>query len=876
MKKIKLYGLFVTLVLLFYADYIGAQEKRRAFAFRIEGEVPKIDGLVDDPAWQAVEWQNNFIQRQPYEGRQPSQPTEFKILYDDNSLYVAIRAWDSAPDSIVRRLSRRDSGDGDAVGIEFDSYYDQRTAFSFIVFASGVKLDKLISGDGENEDESWDAIWNAKTSIDDKGWIAELEIPLNQLRFNNNEVQIWGLQVGRFIHRKDELSLWQPVPRDAPGWVHQFGILEGLSGIKPKRQVEVAPYIVAQTERFEAEEGNPFATGKRNRFSGGVDAKIGLTNDITLDLTVYPDFGQVEADPSEVNLTAFETYFPEKRPFFIEGRNLFHFQFTPGDGDHASENLFYSRRIGRRPRGNPELNDDEFIQKTENTAILGAAKVTGKNKNGLSFGIMEAVTAREVANIGTNGNRRTEAVEPLTSYFVGSLIKDFNGGNTRIGGLLTSTNRNIEDDVLDFMHTNAYSGGINFLQYFKDKNYQINVKTYFSRVEGSNEALINTQQAPSRYFQRPDAKHVSVDSTRNSLTGHGGVVSFMKMGDGHWRYAAFVSWKSPELEINDIGYVRNVDDIFQVLWAGYRYWEPFSIFREINLNFNQWTGHNFAGERSYMGGNINVNGQLKNYWNAGFGLGPQGKALNHSALRGGPSLVQSSGFQSWYWFSTDSRKKLIFSINTSFYRSEDSDSDYITASISYKPNNALQLSIGPSYSSSKRTLQFVDNIDWNGNTTYLNASLEQELNILQLRINYTITPDLTIQYYGRPFFAKGKYYDFKKITQPRADKLTDRYQLYTSDEISYNAIDEEYLIDENGDGTIDYGFGNPNFNFRSFQSNLVVRWEYRPGSTLFLVWSQGRDSFESDYNSGLNYSAKELWDSYPHNIFLVKLAYRFY
>ena len=867
--------LFLLMVKLFVTSALS-QEKRVATAFRLQGEPPRINGLVDDEAWQAVEWQNSFVQRQPYEGKAPSQSTEFKILYDDNSIYAAIRAWDTSPDSIVSRLSRRDSGDGDAVGIEFDSYLDYKTAFSFIVFSSGVKHDKLITGDGENEDVSWDAIWEAKTSIDSLGWIAEIRIPLNQLRFNSNQIQKWGLQVGRYIHRKDELSLWQPIPRDAPGWVHQFGILKGIEGIQPRRQVEIAPYVVAQIERFEAEEGNPFATGKRQKLSGGVDAKVGITNDITLDMTVYPDFGQVEADPSEVNLTAFESYFPEQRPFFIEGRSLFDFQFTPGDGDHSSENLFYSRRIGRKPRGNPELDDEEFSKIPENTAILGATKVTGKNQNGLSFGIMEAVTAREYAQIGTNGNRRTEEVEPLTSYLVGSIQKDMNEGNTRLGGMFTSTNRFTDSPSLDFLHTNAYTGGVNVIHQWDNKNYYLSFKSFISHVEGTPSSIVETQLAPARYFQRPDATHVSVDSSRTSLTGHGGSVSIGKGGDGHWRYMGFVSWKSPELEVNDIGYVRNVDDIFQVLWAGYRYWQPFSIFRELNINFNQWTGYNFGSELSYFGGNINLNTQLKNYWNVGLGVGPQGKSLSYQALRGGPALQMPGGFNSWIWIGSDNRKKLTTSISSSIYLSESQEAMNYSISLTYKLNSTLVLSFSPMYSLSKRQIQYVENIEWNGNTSYINASLDQELYIFQLRVNYSITPDLSIQYYGRPFFAKGKYYDFKRITNPRADRFTDRFEVFPTSRVFYSVDDEAYSIDEDGDGQTDYSFDNPNFNVRSFQSNLVVRWEYRPGSTLFLVWSQGRDSFESDYSTSFNYSAKELYEAFPHNIFLVKLAYRFY
>ncbi|MDX9771635.1 MAG: DUF5916 domain-containing protein [Tenuifilaceae bacterium] len=638
----------------------------------------------------------------------------------------------------------------------------------------------------------------------------------------------------------------------------------------------MAPYIVAQTERFEAEEGNPFATGKRNRFSGGVDAKIGLTNDITLDMTVFPDFGQVEADPSEVNLTAYESYFPEKRPFFIEGKSLFDFQFTPGDGDHSAENLFYSRRIGRRPKGEPDLGNNEFVKTPENTTILGAAKITGKNKNGLSFGILEAVTDRMFAEISENNNRRLEAVEPLTSYFVGGLAKDYNNSNTRVGGIVTSANRIINHSQLEFLHTNAFSGGVNFLHQWKNKSYQINFKSYFSHVVGSEEAILRTQRAPSRYFQRPDATHLEIDSSRTSLTGQGGFVSIGKLGDGHWQFMGFVSWKSPELEVNDLGFVRGVDDIFQVIWAQYWHWEPFSIFREVNVNFNQWTGYNFGGELNYAGGNINVNSQLKNYWRVGFGVGPQGRSLSPSALRGGPSLRIPGGINHWQYVNTDSRKNLMLSMSTSFLNSISANQQTYSAGITYRPTNAIQIAVSPMYSITKREMQYVSNIDWENFTSYINSSFEQRLYILQLRVNYSVTPDISIQYYGRPFFAKGKYFDFKKITNPRASNFEDSFHLFSSNQLSYDTETEVYYVDEASNGTANYSFDNPDFNFRSFQSNLVVRWEYRPGSALFLVWSQGRNSFDSDYNLNMGYSASELWTAHPHNIFLIKLSYRFY
>ncbi len=866
----------ICLFLLINSSFLLAQEKREAKAYRLQGEPPRIDGFVNDASWEATSWQNNFTQREPFDGKAPSQQTSFKILFDNNFIYAAIRAWDTSPDSIVSLLSRRDSGDGDAIGIEFDSYNDKQTSFSFIVFASGVKHDKLITGDGNNEDESWDAIWDAKTSIDNEGWVCEIKIPLNQLRFNNLSKQEWGLQVGRFIYRKGELSLWQPIPRDAPGWVHRYGILTGIEQVKPRRQIEVAPYTVTQAERFERETGNPFRTGNSKNISAGLDMKMGITNDFTLDLTIFPDFGQVEADPSEVNLTAFETYFPEKRPFFIEGRNLFHFQFSPGDGDHSYENLFYSRRIGRKPQYSPNLRDSEYMDAPLNTSIIGAAKITGKTKHGFSIGIMDAVTSNEYAEIDYNSNRSKVLIEPLTNYFVGSAGKEYNEGKTSFSAMFTSVSRNLATSEIDFLHRNAYTGGFNVNHFWKNKNYFLNIKGFFSRVEGSEKALIRTQRMSSRYFQRPDATHVEVDSSRTSLNGYGGALSIGKSGQGRWRYMGFVSFKSPELEVNDIGYIRTVDDIFQVLWVGYRINEPFSIFRSVSINTNLWRENNFAGDLTHWGGNLNGNAEFNNFWNFSTGININGETLSATALRGGPSLKIPGGWSNWSFLGTDSRKKLTASANTYFFMGKQSEQSNINLKFSYKPSKAIVVSLGTGISNSWREMQYVTNIKMINDTKYINASIDQKVYSLSFRLNYSITPDLSVQFYGRPFIAKGNYYHFKEITNPRASTYINRFSTYSATQISYDTNNEVYLVDSNTDGTTDFSFDNPNFNFRAFQSNLVVRWEFRPGSAIFLVWSQGRESSENNYFSSIGHDTGELFSSYPHDVFLLKLSYRFF
>ena len=874
MRLLLLLFLFIAFSLCGYGA--GATDDRKVCTtFRVLSDAPVIDGLHDDPAWQGIEWETCFIQHEPYEGKEPSQETAFKILYDDDNVYVAIRAFDTNPDSIIRRLTRKDDIDGDFVGILFDSYLDYRTAFAFMVSAAGVKMDFIISNDGENEDDTWDPVWWVKSFIDEEGWTAEMKIPLSQLRFDKDKEQVWGLEVIRSLYRKDELSLWQRIPRDASGFVHLFGELHGISGISPKRQVEIAPYVVAATERFEKETGNPFATGKLNRLNAGVDGKIGVTNNMIIEFTLNPDFGQVEADPSQVNLSAFEIFFEEKRPFFIEGKNILNFPLNFFDGDDmAAENLFYSRRIGRSPQYFPDLESNEYIDMPSNTSILGAAKLTGKTKNGLSIGILESVTAKERAEIDREGERRHETVEPLTNYSLTRIQKDYNEGNTFVGGMFTTTNRFMDDTGLDFLHTSAYSGGIDFSHSWKDRTYSVMAKTYFSHVRGSEEALIGTQESSARYFQRPDNDYAKLDSGRTSLSGHGGTVAIGRFANGHWRYAGFIFWKSPGFELNDIGFMTNADWIMQVFWAGYRIWEPFSIFRELNINFNQWTIFDFGGNLNYKGGNVNFNMQFKNYWHFNTGFNPQFSGRSNNLLRGGPSILVPGSNSTWLNVMSDQRKKFTYGIMTqqNWGNQKSSRNQFYGIFLSYRPINALSISMNPSLNQSDREMQFIETITYEPDNRYIFAAIDQTTLRLSLRLNLSITPNLTLQYWGQPFISVGNYSDFKKITHPHADKYIDRFYTFT-DEITYDEVDDVYQI--NDEPGLSYQIDNPNFNIKEFKSNFVARWEYTPGSTLFIVWSQGRSSYDAGGEFNLRQDMNDMIDIHPHDIFLIKLSYRF-
>lgn len=871
--------LFLLSVYLFTTTCLFAQTqpKKEYYAGECSKTDISIDGKLDEAAWSKAAWQDDFIQYEPVEGKAPSQKTDFAILLDESYIYVGFKAWDNHPDSIVQRLSRRDELDGDILAVQFDSYFDKRTAFSFMVNAAGIKNDFMISNDGNTEDNTWDPIWLVKTSHDDKGWYAEMRIPLTQLRFEGNEQQTWGLQLGRLLFRKQEVSLWTPASKKISGFVSQYGELKGLKNLKSRKIADITPYMVARTDRYEKEPENPFKkSGKRNQINGGVDGKIGLTNNLTLDFTINPDFGQVEADPSQVNLTSFETFFQEKRPFFIEGKNILSYPLMFGDGDFSAENLFYSRRIGRRPHNSPELNDGEYLEAPEFTSILGAAKVTGKTKKGWSLGILESLTSEEFADI-SNGHQRTEMIEPFSNYTVGRVQKDFDNGNTLLGGMVTSVNRNLGEAQLDYLHKSANTGGIDFVHKWHNKDWEFNLSSYFSRVEGSAEAISNTQKSWIHAFQRPDATHLTFDSTRTSLSGQGGKITLAKNG-GKLKFMAATAWKSPGLELNDVGYMRQADNILEVIWVGYRIYEPFSIFRNFNFNFNQWTEWNFAGELTGPGGNINMHTQLKNYWNFHMGGNLNGEGLSTTELRGGPAIKLPGSKNVWLAFGSNEQKKLTGEVQMMVLEGNIKNTKSmfnVKVSLGYRPSKSLKITLSPDFTANNDQLQYVTQQEYgNKKTDYIFARIHQKTLSASLRINYTITPDLSIQYWGQPFVSAGKYTEFKRITDSRSDEYTDRFdELSTTSELAYTNQDKMYHVSDQAGNQL-YSFDQPDFNVKEFLSNMVVRWEYRPGSTIYLVWSQTRSQSVTNGNFNFRNDLTDLFDNKPYNVFLLKMSFR--
>ena len=875
MKKNKIY----ILPLLFLASISissYAQDNIKTYnAIRVTGKAPVIDGKGEDAAWNLAEWGGNFIQRSPYENQPPSQQTAFKILYDDNNLYVLIRAYDSAPDKIEKRLTRRDEWEGDLVAIGLDTYNDDLTGFSFAVNASGVKNDGIFTNDNDFDD-TWDPVWYTKVSIDGLGWLAEMKIPYTQLRFSKKEDHVWGLEILRNIYRKDEMSLWQLIPQEASGWVSLWGELRGINDIKPKKEIELIPYAMGDITTYEKEEGNPYMDGTDLDFNAGLDGKIAITNNMTLNFTINPDFGQVEADPSEVNLTAFETYFQEKRPFFVEGSNIYDYPVSSRGGFFGRDNLFYSRRIGRRPHYYPDYEQGEYVKVPEFTRILGAMKLSGKTNNGWSIGVLESLTNNEKAKIYNNGDERKEVIEPMTNYFNTRIQKDINKGNTTIGGMATATNRFINDSTLEFLPTSAYTQGVDFQNFWHDKDYFLSFRTVFSEVSGSTEAITMLQEAPQRYYQRPDISHLSVDTTKTSLFGYGGTLEGGKIG-GHWNYNGSFTWRSPGLDLNDMGFLSLGDYLNESVSGGYSIWDPFSIFRSMNIHAGQWAGWDFAGRSLYTGLNFNFNTQFKNYWFFYTGVHRQFFDIDRHQLRGGPALRAPGNTGNWTGFASDNRKKLSFDFSISNNWGDDDYERSFGASLEilYRPLDFLQISLEPGYNSGTQEVIYVGTYDYNNTPVYLVSDIKQEFVSADIRINLSITPDLSIQFWGQPFLFSGDYSDYKKVTDPMADNWQDQYHHYTENQISYDEEENMYLVDDNGDGHTDYEFWNPDFSFFEFRSNLVIRWEYIPGSSAYLVWSQGRTGGSPDGRFSFSDNINGLLDVTPTNVFLLKISYRF-
>ena len=832
---------------------------------RLSTDKPVTDGVLNDACWKTGEWAGDFTQWIPNEGANPSSPTYIKILYDDKNLYVAVRAVDNEPEKISCKAGRRDQFTGDIVGICLDSYFDHRTGFEFDVTASGQKID-LVLTNPMNGDNNWNAVWIGKSGMEDSAWVVEFEIPLSQLRYSSDYEQVWGMHFWRWIDRLQEESDWEPQSSTGPGMLYQFGELHGIKGLPKSRRIEIMPYTLGKLKTFKKERDNPFADNGRSWLgNAGLDAKIGLASNFTADITVNPDFGQVEADPSEMNLTAFETFFDEKRPFFLEGKNIFSFDFD-------NSGIFYSRRIGHLPSYSPELNDDEYMKYPDNNTILSAVKLSGKTSKGLSVGVLQSLTANGFARIDSAGIKSRMNVEPLTNYAIVRVQQDFKQGNTVIGGILTSTNRFVNNLYLDFLNREAYTGGLDLLHQWHDKEFYIDAKFTGSIIKGSTDAITALQRSSARYYQRPDISYIYLDTTRTGLSGYGGSVKIGKGSKGLWRYSTELNWRSPGLDLNDLGFMQMADIITQGNSLSYFVNHPVSIFRTYSVGITETNDLDFG--MRYLSSEVNLDIYLEfiNKWAVNISTEYTSQSLDTRILRGGYAMLLPAAWYNYLYIKTDPSAGIFFDLTTDLTVSDNKSSRTysIKPGLSVTPVDILKISLSLDYSDNLNNLQYVDTKTVTNQNRYILGKIEQQTLGMTFRVDYNISPEISIQYYGSPFVSVGKYSEFKQVTNPNANNYNDRYMLL--DPILNG---DNYEVSENNNILIDYTFQNPDFNFSQFRSNLVFRWEYRPGSQIYLVWSHERTRFVSPENGLVNDAMGKLTSIFPDNIFLVKLNYWF-
>jgi len=809
---------------------------------------PVIDGKLDDECWTKGTWAGNFRQWIPNEGAKPSYPTDFNIQYDDRNLYVAIRAHDGEPGKILRQAGVRDEFAGDITGVNFDSYHDYRTGFEFTVTAWGQKID-LVLFNPNNWDLNWNSVWKVKTGLEDSAWVAEYEIPLSQLRYSGKAEQIWGLHVWRWISRLQEESDWEIQSKTGPGVLFNFGELHGIKDLKKSRRLEIMPYTLGDLKTMKKEPGNPFAeNGKVWGGNAGLDAKIGISSNFTVDLTVNPDFGQVESDPSVMNLTAFETFYEEKRPFFLEGLTIFDYKFD-------DQSLFYSRRIGHAPSRPVSPNDNLFVKSPDKTSIMSAMKFSGTTSKGLSVGLIQSITANEFATLSDkDGNRTSTKVEPLTSYTVARIQKGYNAGNTVIGGIVTSTNRVIEDKNLETLSSDAYTGGLDLRHYWKDKEFYVDARLIGSYINGSKEAITLLQQSSARYYQRPGANYLKLDTSATHLNGWGGKFTIGKGSKGRWKYSTGATWLSPGLELNDLGYMNTADQITQVNVVSYLVNQPVSIFNTCEMSLEQFNTWNFNGQYIGSGAHLSFTSVFKNQWGFVANLIYHSKTLDTKILRGGYDMIMPYNITSFGSLNSDPSKKITGSFGYSYeYRGNNSAVNYqLEPGITYRPINNLKIGLTANYINNRDNLQYITTLDLLPLNRYILGTINQKTIGLTFRVDLNLTPEFSIQYYGSPFISRGSYSQTKYITDPKAKVFEERFDYYT-DPLSFN----------------------PDFNFHEFRSNLVAKWEYRLGSFIYLVWSSERSGSTSDAHASLGDSYKQLRSVFPNNIFLIKLNYWF-
>ena len=880
MKKNSLAVILMVGGVLLAAAQTSPASDREVQARRAEAAV-HIDGRLSEAVWQGA-GVGGFMQRNPLDGKPASERTEVWIAFDEKAVYVAARLYDSEPGKIVSLLGRRDDElDSDWFSFAVDPYFDRRSGFQFSVNPAGSIIDMTLYND-EWTDATWDGVWESAARIDKQGWTVEMRIPYDQLRFPVREEYVWGVNFKRTIQRKNEQDYFAWVPKEENGFVSRFARLTGIRGIRPGRHFEAMPYTVARLTFSPRQEGNPFRTGSDLFASAGLDLKYGLKSNLTLDLSLNPDFGQVEVDPAEVNLSVFETYYSEKRPFFIEGSSIFN-NFGYGGANSnfgfnwGNPEFFYSRRVGRPPQGG--VDSDDYVRYPEMTTILGAAKLSGKVAGNWNIGFLNAVTARAYADVESMSSRSSQEVEPFSDYSVLRVQKEFNQGRQGLGFISTGVFRDLNDQGLqDMLGSQALTlAADGWLQLGKAQEWALTGWLGATRVAGSREYIFDLQQSPLHYFQRPDAEYLALDPEATSLSGWSGRLALNKQ-KGNVIFNAALGAVSPGFEVNDLGYQWRGDYVNAHLVAGYNWLHPGKVFRSASIMAALSRGWDFGGNDIMKNYYIFLSGEFLNYWGGGLEFGFVDAAYDKEASRGGPLLRLPPGFWVEFEAYSDSRKPLVFSLYGEASRRRDGTREFaIGPALRWKPRSNVSLSVHPQVDFLHTYRQWVANVDdplqsATFGRRYVFAYLSEKVLSAEIRLNWIFSPKISLQAFLQPLIAVGKYAEFKELARP----ATYSFNYYGRNGSTIFQDEHGYTVDPDGSGPApEFNFDNPDFNFKSLRGTVVFRWEYRPGSTFYFVWTQNRQDLANPGDLDFGRDLGDLISAKGDNIFMLKATYRF-
>jgi len=850
-------------------------------AFRLQGAV-RLDGVLDESDWQRPS-AAPLIQNDPDNGRLPRLRTDWWVAYDDEALYLAGRMHDAAPESIQCDLGRRDSWpNSDWLFINLDTFNDDRNGYTFSVNPAGVIRDGTLYNDGW-DDMSWDGVWEQGVTIDDRGWAAEVRIPFSQLNFPEREEQTWGINVSRRIRRYRERDELFHSPRGESGYIGRFPDLVGIRGIRPVNRLEVLAYVAGRGEFLDIDEDHPFTDSSELEGDVGADFKWGLASNLTLNATINPDFGQVEVDPAVVNLSDFETFFPERRPFFVKDANVFRYG-QEGTNNNWNFNwgdpmLFYSRRIGRAP--SLSLPDHDYAETPDATTILAAGKLTGKTGR-TSVGLISAVTAAEHADLDDGGARSRPVVEPRAVYNVLRAKRTSGNGNRGLGFIGTGTWRDLPDArSQDELTRHAIVGGVDgWTMLDEDATWAMRGYVSASHVRGSSGVIDDLQRSSCRYLQRPGVEHFDYDTTRTSLSGAVARLMLNKQS-GAFRLNTAVGATTPGYEINDVGYQSRADNINAHLVGGWRQLEPGRLFREASLDLGAYRTWDYGGTPDAVGGAFFFHTTLTNYWcvwgNSFFS--PPYKGLRFT--RGGPAIGVPARWNAELYMDTDGRRPIyVWGGGGLSHDGDGSRSANGQVVLTLRPRSSLQFTLNPELSWSHDRWQWVSNVEdpemtVTGGTRCIFGELEYRRFSLTTRVDWTFTPKLTLQAYVQPLLAAGTYTDLKELAAPGSRD----YNHYGKDKgstLDYDAEEGRFVIDPDGPGAAEaFTLSDPDFNFKSLKINMVLRWEHRPGSTIYLVWTQGRTSDDDPGSFKIDRDARTLFDAPSENIFMLKVTHWF-